>query len=114
MSEQSDAAIRNVITVKLDGVELPNELSSRLGACWVELSVNVPSIFHLTFRDAHHLLMQKYPPETLMGAPVTVYMIADSVGKDTPLITGKITGLETDFDGATYTTVIRGVDHAFK
>lgn len=113
MADQPEITISNVFTVAIGGVDLTSQLASRLSGCWVELGVNLPAAFHLTLRDANHLLTTDFPMIRL-GSPVAVYAVADQQGEDTPLMTGTITGLETDYDGHTSTTVVRGLDHAFK
>jgi len=113
VADQPEITISNVFTIAIGGVDLTNQLASRVGACWVELGVNLPAAFHLTLRDANHLLTTDFPMIRL-GAKIAVYAVADQQGEDTPLMTGAITGLETDYDGHTSTTVVRGLDHAFK
>ncbi|MBS2537011.1 VgrG-related protein [Catenulispora sp. NF23] len=95
------------------GGALPRLLKASLDSCWVESSLNVPSTFHIAFRDKTRLLMSNNA-QLKIGAPVTVFAVAGLIGEDQPLITGQVTGVEADYSGGEFYTVIRGMDHAFK
>jgi uncharacterized protein involved in type VI secretion and phage assembly len=100
--------------VTIDDVELTDGLQGALGECWVESSVNLPAAFHIEFTRSADELMEQFSMQLRIGAKVAVYAIADGQGKDTPLITGLVTALETDLESGVRTTVLRGLDHAFK
>ena len=95
------------------GGPLPRLLKASLDSCWVESSLNVPSTFHIAFKDKTRLLMSTNA-QLRIGAPVTVFAVAGLIGEDQPLITGQVTGIEADYSGGEFYTVIRGMDHAFK
>lgn len=110
----SDGTISNRPIVAIEGVDLPNDVTAALGPCWVESSVNLPAAFHLTFRMSERRLIQKSPSLLRIGARVQVYAVAAGQGRNTPLITGVVTAVETEHqDGIAY-TVLRGLDHSFK
>lgn len=95
------------------GGTLPRLLKASLDSCWVESSLNVPSTFHIAFKDKTRLLMSTNA-QLKIGAPVTIFAVAGLIGEDQPLITGQVTGIEADYSGGDFYTVIRGMDHAFK
>jgi phage protein D/phage baseplate assembly protein gpV len=101
-------------TVKIEGAE-PDDLDAALGPCWVESSVNLPGAFHLTFGgDSARLLAERFRMLLRIGAKVAVYAIADGQGKDKPLITGLVTGMEAEYQDGQSAIVLRGLDHSFK
>ena len=108
----SFGSFSSVPKVEIGGA-LPRLLKASLDSCWVESSLNVPSTFHIAFRDKTRLLMSLYG-QLKIGAPVTVFAVAGLIGEDQPLITGQVTGIEADYSGGEFYTVIRGMDHAFK
>ncbi|ACU73254.1 Rhs element Vgr protein [Catenulispora acidiphila DSM 44928] len=95
------------------GGTLPRLLKASLDSCWVESTLNVPSTFHIAFKDKTRLLMSTNA-QLKIGAPVTIFAVAGLIGEDQPLITGQVTGIEADYSGGDFYTVIRGMDHAFK
>lgn len=107
-------AISNLPRVMIEGEPLPQDLAKALGPCWVESSVNLPAAFHLTFRADARLLMPRFSALLRIGARVAVYAVAGGQGKDIPLITGVVTGLETEYRDGISTTILRGFDHSFK
>lgn len=88
-------------------------LKASLHSCWVEASLNVPSTFHVVFKDKTRLLTSTNA-QLEIGLPITIFAVAGLIGEDQPLITGNITGIEADYSGGEFYTVIRGMDHAFK
>ncbi|CAO5238200.1 VgrG-related protein [Frankia sp. AgKG'84/4] len=109
----STGTISNLPLIQIGGKPLPEQLAEALDECWVELSVNLPAMFHLALRDADHQLLRTFP-QLKMGARVSIAAVADGVGFSPPLVSGLVTGLESDFDGAATTTVVRGLDFAFR
>ena len=102
----------SVPKVEIDG-PLPRRLKAAVHSCWVESSLNVPSTFHVVFRDKTRLLMD-LNPQLRIGADVEIFAVAGLIGEDQPLISGQITGIEADYSGGEFYTVVRGMDHAFK
>lgn len=109
-----EPTISNLAKVTIEGAPLPDKLAAALGECWVESSVNMPAAFHLTFLESAHLLMERYAALLRIGAKVAVYAVADRQGEGSPLITGVVTAIETEYENAMATTVLRGLDHSFK
>jgi uncharacterized protein involved in type VI secretion and phage assembly len=107
-------AITSLPKVEIGGEPLPQDLAKALGGCWVESSVNLPAAFHITFREAARLLMPRFSDLLRIGARVAVYAVAGGQGKDIPLVTGVVTGLETEYQKGNSFTVLRGFDHSFK
>jgi phage protein D len=95
------------------GSALTPLLKASLHSCWVEATLNVPSTFHVAFKDKTRLLTT-VNPQLKIGARVTIFAVAGLIGEDQPLITGQITGIEADYSGGEFYTVIRGMDNAFK
>lgn len=106
--------ISNLPQVTIGGAPLPKPLAAALGECWVESGVNLPAAFHITFRESAYTLMQDYASQLKIGAKVAVQALADKEGEGTPLITGLVTAIETDYELGTATTVLRGLDYSFK
>ncbi|MFD7713470.1 VgrG-related protein [Streptomyces sp. NPDC059785] len=102
------AAFSSVIHVKLGGAPLPEKIASELVGGWVDQGAGVPAAFRLTFRDPRRLVLGKLNAEC--GMPVVIAPVADGQGAASPLLTGEITGMETDYDGTGTFTVIRGYD----
>lgn len=108
----------NVARIKIEGLVLDKDptLGPLLGGCWIDCSMNLPTAFHLLFNDNYQQMLKASNAGEILslGAKVEIFLIANGQGKDLPLMTGEITGIETDVDGPTTSTVIRGLDHAFK
>jgi len=102
------AAFSNVIHVTLDSKKLPTEYADLLVGGWVDLGAGVPGAFRLTFRDPHGLLLGKL--NVRFGSKVVLAPVSDGQGAASPLLTGEVTGMETDYDGTGTFTVIRGYD----
>ncbi|MFE9768354.1 VgrG-related protein [Streptomyces sp. NPDC005808] len=98
----------NVIHVTIDSKKLPPEYASLLVGGWADLGAGVPGAFRLTFRDPGRLLLGKL--NVRFGSQVVLAPVADGQGAATPLLTGEVTGMETDYDGTGSFTVIRGYD----
>ncbi|EGG48509.1 VgrG-related protein [Streptomyces griseoaurantiacus] len=102
------AAFSSVLGVTLDGRQLPPEYRPLLVEGWVDQGVGVPAAFRLTFRDPRHLLLRDL--KVKFGTAVVLTPIADGDGVGNPLLTGEVTGMETDYDGVGTFTVVRGYD----
>ncbi|WP_055712737.1 VgrG-related protein [Streptomyces torulosus] len=98
----------NVVHVTIDGNKLPTEYADLLVGGWVDLGAGVPGAFRLTFRDPHGLLLGKL--NIRFGSLVVIASVADGKGAGSPLLTGEVTGMETDYDGTGTFTVVRGYD----
>jgi uncharacterized protein involved in type VI secretion and phage assembly len=109
-----EETISNLVEVRIDGDPLPQDLGRALGACWVESSVNLPGAFHITFRGSALELMPRFSGLLRIGAEIEMFAIASGQGKETPLITGLVTGIETEYRYGTSSTILRGLDHAYK
>lgn len=101
-------AFSSLISVKIGGAKLPDDIASLLTGGWVDLGAGVPGAFRLTFRDPYHLVLGKLGVD--FGTPVILAPVAAGKGAADPLITGEVTGMETDYDGTGTFTVIRGYD----
>ncbi|MFH8447292.1 VgrG-related protein [Streptomyces sp. NPDC018026] len=102
----------SIVEVKIGGAKLPDNIAPMLTDGWVDQGVNVPAAFRLTFRDPYHKLLGDLNVQ--FGTPVVITPIADGQGKNNPLLTGEVTGLETDYDGTGSFTVIRGYDYGHR
>ncbi|BET49302.1 MULTISPECIES: VgrG-related protein [Streptomyces] len=102
----------SIVEVKIGGAKLPDTVAPMLTDGWVDQGVNVPAAFRLTFRDPYHRLLGELNVQ--FGTKVVITPIADGQGKNNPLLTGEVTGLETDYDGTGGFTVIRGYDYGHR
>jgi phage protein D len=98
----------NILRVTIAGRKLTPTLARLLVAGWVDLGAGVPGAFQLTFRDQGKQVIALSGAK--IGAPVVVAPVADGQGAAFPLLTGEVTGLETDYDGTGTFTVVRGYD----
>lgn len=114
MSTIPSTAYSSLFTVRIENAKLPPDLADALGPSWVESSVNLPGAFHVTFRKSARLLVKRYPTLLRVGAKVAISAVADGQGKDNPLITGLVTGIEAEYQDGLSATVLRGLDHSFK
>ncbi|MFG2383768.1 VgrG-related protein [Streptomyces avermitilis] len=102
------ASYSSIVHVTLDGSPLPEKIASDLVGCSVDLGAGVPAAFRLTFRDPDRLVLGELGVDC--GTPVVLAPVADGQGASSPLLTGEVTALETDYDGTGTFTVIRGYD----
>ncbi|MGW0464743.1 VgrG-related protein [Streptomyces sp. NPDC003027] len=102
------ASFSNVIHLTLDGARLPDEFANDLVGAWVDLGAGVPAAFRLTFRDPHGLLLGRLKVQ--FGTKVVLAPVSAGQGAASPLLTGEVTGMETDYDGTGTFTVVRGYD----
>ncbi|WP_435177792.1 VgrG-related protein [Actinacidiphila sp. bgisy145] len=98
----------NVLHVTIGGAPLTPTMATLLVGGWVDFGAGVPGAFQLTFRDPKRKVLGQVGAK--LGAPVVLAPVADGKGAQSPLLTGEITGLETDYDGTGTFSVIRGYD----
>lgn len=98
----------NVFYVTFDGRKLTDDLAPLLVAGWVDFGAGVPGSFQLDFRDPDRLVLAKAGIK--IGTKVMLAPVAASQGAQYPLLTGEVTGLESDYDGTGSFTVVRGYD----
>lgn len=98
----------NVLHVTIAGRPLTPTLSTLLVGGWVDFGAAVPGAFQLTFRDPKRKVLGEAGAR--IGADVVLAPVADGQGAQSPLLTGEITGLESDYDGTGTFSVIRGYD----
>ncbi|MDX2545325.1 VgrG-related protein [Streptomyces sp. WI04-05B] len=96
------------LSVKVGGAKLPDDIAPLLVGGWVDLGAGVPGAFRITFRDPKYLVLGELKVD--FGTPVILAPVAAGQGAAAPLITGEVTGMETDYDGNGTFTVIRGYD----
>lgn len=102
------ASYSSVVHVTVGGSPLPDKIASDLVGCWVDLGAGVPGAFRLTFRDPDRLVLGDLGVRC--GTEVVLAPVADGQGASSPLLTGEVTGMETDYDGTGTFTVVRGYD----
>ncbi|MGI5472722.1 VgrG-related protein [Streptomyces sp. CA-132043] len=98
----------NVFHVKVGGAPLKPQHARLLVAGWVDFGAGVPGAFELTFRDPKRKLLGEAGIK--IGAKAELAPVADGQGAQSVLLTGEVTGLETDYDGTGTFTVVRGYD----
>ncbi|MFG2227248.1 VgrG-related protein [Streptomyces sp. NPDC048644] len=98
----------SVIHVTVQETPLSPLLMPLLTGAWVDLGAGVPGAFQLTFRDPKRKVLQGAGIK--LGTRIKLAPVADGKGAQDPLITGEVTGLETDYDGTGTFTVVRGYD----
>ncbi|QFR00425.1 VgrG-related protein [Streptomyces phaeolivaceus] len=106
--QAGDPSFSNIIEVTVDGRKLPTDYADLLVGGWVDLGAGVPGAFRLTFRDPHGLLLGKL--NVRFGSLVVISPVAGGQGAGSPVFTGEVTGMETDYDGTGTFTVVRGYD----
>ncbi|MEU0841556.1 VgrG-related protein [Streptomyces sp. NPDC005962] len=104
----SQKTYTSVLHVEVEGAPLPDKLERLLVDGWVDASVNVPSAFQLTFSDVGRDLLKTFRQITV-GAKATLCPVTDG-RKGKPMLTGDITAMEVDKDGAGRSLVVRGFD----
>ncbi|WP_030681887.1 VgrG-related protein [Streptomyces cellulosae] len=102
------AAFSSVMDVRVGGSPLPPAIAPLLVGGWVDLGAGVPGAFRLTFRDPRRKVLGQLGID--IGAKVVLAPVADGQGTTDPLLTGEVTGLETDYDGTGTFTIVRGYD----
>ncbi|MBT3152621.1 VgrG-related protein [Streptomyces sp. CHD11] len=102
----------NIVDVTFDGKPVPSYFAPLLVGGWVDLGAGVPGAFRVTFRDAHGLVLGKLSIK--FGTEVVISPVAHGKGSGDPLLTGEVTGMETDYDGTGTFTVIRGYDRGHR
>ncbi|SDD76999.1 VgrG-related protein [Streptomyces prasinopilosus] len=102
----------NIVDVTFDGKPVPPYFAPLLVGGWVDLGAGVPGAFRVTFRDAHGLVLGKLGIK--FGTEVVISPVAHGKGAGDPLLTGEVTGMETDYDGTGTFTVIRGYDRGHR
>ncbi|WP_405583408.1 VgrG-related protein [Streptomyces sp. NBC_01190] len=98
----------NIFHVTFDGRKLPDDLAPLLVSGWVDFGAGVPGSFQLDFRDPDRLVLGKAGIK--IGTKVMLAPVAAGQGAQYPLLTGEVTGLESDYDGTGSFTVVRGYD----
>ncbi|WP_221348521.1 VgrG-related protein [Streptomyces beigongshangae] len=98
----------NIVHVTIDGRKIPPDYITLLVGGWADLGAGVPGEFRLTFRDPDREVLGKL--NIRFGSQVVIAPVADGRGAGTPLLTGEVTGMETDYDGTGTFTVVRGYD----
>ncbi|MBQ0983519.1 VgrG-related protein [Streptomyces sp. F63] len=101
-----EATRSRVLEVSINGAVLRGDDALLLIEGWVDFAAGVPGAFQLTFRDEDREALRLVNAE--IGAPVV--LTAVSGPQRTKLLTGEITGLETDYDGQGSFSIVRGYD----
>ncbi|WP_327189336.1 VgrG-related protein [Streptomyces xinghaiensis] len=101
-----EATRSHVLEVSINGAVLRGDDALLLIEGWVDFAAGVPGAFQLTFRDEDREALQLVNAE--IGAPVV--LTAVSGPQRTKLLTGEVTGLETDYDGQGSFSIVRGYD----
>lgn len=98
----------SVIDVRVGGGKLPRDVADKLVGAWADLGAGVPGAFQLTFRDNKRDVLGLAGIK--IGTKIVLAPVAGGTGAQDPLLTGEVTGLETDYDGTGTFTVVRGYD----
>ncbi|WP_369216151.1 VgrG-related protein [Streptomyces flavofungini] len=105
-------AFSSIINVRVGGSELLPDVAEKLVDGWVDQGFGVPAAFRLTFRDPKREIIDDL--RIRFGTKVVITPVADGSGNGDPLLTGEVTALEADYDGAGTFTVIRGYDYGHR
>ncbi|MQA25123.1 MAG: VgrG-related protein [Micromonosporaceae bacterium] len=103
----------STLKITIDDNPLDDAIASLLAYATIDDSRVQPDLFTLSFRDQGREVIAGSAAR--IGAVVKISVIAEdtpAAGED--LITGEITALETEYDGAGALTVIRGYDHSHR
>jgi phage protein D len=98
----------NVFHATFDGRKLADGIAPLLVSGWVDFGAGVPGSFQLDFRDPDRLVLGQ--AGIRFGTKVVLAPVAAGQGAQFPLLTGEVTGLESDYDGTGSFTVVRGYD----
>ncbi|KAF4410876.1 MULTISPECIES: VgrG-related protein [Streptomyces] len=96
----------HILKVSINSKPLKDDDALLLTEAWVDFAPGVPGAFQLTFRDEHRRVLERVGAE--LGAPVELTVVSGSLR--TELLTGEITGLETDYEGGGSFSIVRGYD----
>ncbi|WP_055695268.1 VgrG-related protein [Streptomyces prasinopilosus] len=102
----------NILHVTFDGKPVPPYYAQKLVGGWVDLGAGVPGAFRVTFRDEHGKVLDKLGIK--FGTEVVFSSVAHGKGAGDPLLTGEVTGMESDYDGTGTFAVIRGYDRGHR
>ena len=98
----------NILHVEIGGTKLTDAVARHLVGGWIDFAAGVPSAFELAFRDHERLVLRETGAK--LGSKVVLAPVSDGKGAQSPLLTGEITALESDYDNTGSFTVVRGYD----
>ncbi|RAG80465.1 type IV secretion protein Rhs [Streptacidiphilus pinicola] len=98
----------NILHVEIGGTKLTDAVARHLVGGWIDFAAGVPGAFELTFRDHERLVLRDTGAK--LGSKVVLAPVSDGKGAQSPLLTGEITALESDYDNTGSFTVVRGYD----
>ncbi|TCO50573.1 phage protein D [Kribbella antiqua] len=108
----ANANITSTLGIAVDGATLPEDLMALVAGVWVDDNLHLPDMFTLRFRDPDRLVLPK--AQITIGSKLK--LIAHALQETAPqdLMTGEVTALEVEVDGAGTFTIVRGYDAAHR
>ena len=96
--------------LQVDGTEVPSDVDNLLTSAIVDSNLHQPDMFVLSFRDPDRSVLSKTGAK--IGSKIKVSAFSDVTPSGDLLLTGDVTALEVEHDGAGTFTVLRGYDES--
>ena len=96
--------------IEIDGTEVPKDVDNLLTSAIVDSNLHQPDLFLLSFRDPDRTVLSKTGAK--VGSKVKVTAFSTAAPSGDLLLTGDVTALEVEHDGAGTFTVLRGYDES--
>jgi phage protein D len=106
------ANITSTLGITVGGGVLPEDLMALVAGVWVDDNLHLPDMFTLRFRDPDRLVLAK--SGITIGSQVKLVAHAQEESSPKDLMTGEVTALEVEVDGAGTFTIVRGYDAAHR
>lgn len=96
--------------IEVDGTAVPDDVDNLLTSAVVDSNLHQPDLFVISFRDPKRTVLTKTGAK--IGSKVTVTAFSAAAPGGDKLMTGQVTALEVEHDGAGTFTVLRGYDES--
>ncbi|MGW6281604.1 VgrG-related protein [Kribbella sp. NPDC055071] len=104
--------ITSTLGISVDGATLPEDVMALVAGVWVDDNLHLPDMFTLRFRDPDRLVLSK--SRITIGSKIKLVAHAQEESAPLDLMTGEVTALEVEVDGAGTFTIVRGYDAAHR
>ncbi len=101
---------RGSSSYEVDGTEVPSDVDNLLTSAIVDSNLHQPDLFVLSFRDPDRAVLSKTGAK--IGSKIKVSAFSNAAPSGDLLLTGDVTALEVEHDGAGTFTVLRGYDES--
>lgn len=107
-----DQSTAGSFIVTIDGAQLPDWVAQLLTSAVVDRNLNSPDLFALRFRDPDRQVLKASGAH--IGSRVIVKVFSTVSPGGVQLLSGDLTALETEYEGAGTFVVIRGYDESHR